>query len=100
MNEQLFAVMQRRGELLAKIDTQREEVARIGARWKAPLVLADQGFAAVRSVISRPVLVIGVAAVLVWRRRDLAGAAKTGLRLWKGYRYLSSLSARMSPRNS
>lgn len=95
MNEQLQAVMQRRGELLAKISSQREQVAQIGARWQAPLALADQGLAALRFLRSRPLLVAGVAALLVWRRRGLAGVAKTGWKLWKGYRYLSALSARL-----
>lgn len=94
MNEQLQAVMQRRGELLAKISSQREQVAQIGTRWQAPLALADQGLAALRFLRSRPLLVAGVAALLVWRRRGLAGLAKTGWKLWKGYRYLSALSAR------
>ncbi len=100
MNERLLAVMQRRGELLAKIDAQREEVARMGARWQAPLALADQGLAALRSLCSRPLLVAGVAALLVWRRRGLTGLAKTGWKLWKGYRYLSALSAKLSSRQS
>lgn len=94
MNEQLQAVMQRRGELLAKISSQREQVAQIGTRWQVPLALADQGLAAWRFLRSRPLLVAGVAALLVWRRRGLAGLAKTGWKLWKSYRYLSALSAK------
>lgn len=95
MNEQLQAVMQRRGELLAKISSQREQVAQFGARWQAPLAVADRGIALLRSLYSRPLLVAGVAAVLVWRRRGLFGLARTGWKLWKSYRYLSSLSSRL-----
>lgn len=95
MNEQLRAVMQRRGELLAQIASQREEVAQIGARWQRPLALADRGLALLRPLYSRPLLVAGVAALLVWRRRGLVGLAKTGWKLWKGYRNLSAFSARL-----
>lgn len=91
-NEQMLAVMQRRGELLAKIDVQREEVAQAGARWQAPLALADQGLAALRFMRSRPVLVACVAALLVWRRRGAVGVARMGWRAWKGYRYLAGLA--------
>jgi len=34
MNNQMSAVMQRRGELLARIAAQREQVAGIGTRWR------------------------------------------------------------------
>lgn len=94
MNEQLLAVMQRRGELRAKIASQREEVAGIGVRLQAPLAVADQGVAMMRSVISRPVLVIGIAVLAAWRGRRLAGFAGIGWKLWKGYRHLSGLADR------
>lgn len=95
MNERLQAVMRRRGELLAQIASQREEVAQVGARWQGPLALAGRGLALLRSLYSRPLLVAGVAVMLVWRRRGLVGLAKTGWKLWKGYRYLAALSARL-----
>jgi hypothetical protein len=100
VNEQLLAVMQRRGELLAKIDSQREQVARIGKRWQAPLALADQGLSMLGSLRAKPVLIVGVAALVLWRRRSLTGLAKTGWKLWKGYRSLSSLLTRQSPGQS
>jgi len=36
MNKQMHEVMQRRGELLASIAAQREQVAQIGTRWRSP----------------------------------------------------------------
>jgi len=95
MNEQMLAVMQRRGELLAKIDIQRGEVAQVGARWQAPLALADQGLAVLRFMRSRPVLVASVAALLVWRRRGAVGVIRMSWRAWKGYRYLTGLAAKL-----
>ena len=99
MNEQMLAVMQRRGELLAKIAAQRGQVAQIGARWQAPLALADQGLAVVRFLRSHPALVAGVVALFVIRRRGVVGLVKSGWRVWKGYRYLTALSERLSSRN-
>lgn len=94
MNE----VMQRRGELLARIAAQRGQVAEIGARWQAPLALADQGLAVVRFLRANPVLVAGVVALVVVRRRGVLGMVKGGWRVWRGYRYLSTAAAKLSSR--
>lgn len=99
MNEQMLAVMQRRGELLAKIAAQRGQVAQIGARWQAPLALADQGLAVVRFLRSHPALVAGVVALFLIRRRGVVGLVKGGWRVWKGYRFLTALSERLSSRS-
>lgn len=96
MNKQMALVMQRRGELLARISAQREQVAVLGARWQAPLALADQGLAVVRYLRARPVLVAGVVALLIIRRRGLAGLARSGWMAWKGYRYFTALSSKLS----
>ena len=99
MNKQMHEVMQRRGELLASIAAQREQVAQIGTRWQTPLALADQGLAVVRFLRSRPVLVASVVALFVIRRRGVIGLMKSGWRMWKGYRFLTALSERLSSRN-
>jgi hypothetical protein len=99
MNSQMSAVMRRRGELLARIEAQREQVAGIGARWQAPLALVDQGLAAVRFLRSHPVLVAGMVALIVVRRRGVVGLVKGGWRVWKGYRFFAALSEKLSPRN-
>lgn len=96
MNRRMLEVMQRRGELLARIASQREQVAEIGARWQAPLTLADQSLAAIRYLRSNPVLVAGVAALLVIRRRGVVGLVRGGWRVWKGYRSLTAFSAKLS----
>ena len=99
MNSRMLAVMQRRGELLAKITAQREQIAETGARWQAPLALADQVLAAVRFLRSHPVLTAGVVALIVIRQRGVVGLMKGGWRAWKGYRYLAALSEKLSSRN-
>ncbi|OGS87960.1 MAG: hypothetical protein A2061_03155 [Gallionellales bacterium GWA2_59_43] len=90
--------MQRRGELLAKIAAQREQIAEAGARWQAPLALADQGLAVVRFLRSHPALVAGVVALFVVRRRGVVGLVKGGWRVWQGYRYLTAFSKKLSSR--
>ena len=95
MNSQLSSVMRRRGELLAKIASQREQVIEIGVRLQAPLAVADQGVAAVHFLRSHPLLIVGVIAALVTRRRGVAGMARVALRVWKGYRYFTVLKAKI-----
>lgn len=99
MNNQMLKLMQRRGELLARITAQREQLAETGIRWQAPLAVADQGLAIVRFLRSHPLLVAAAVALLVIRRRGVIGLVKGGWRVWKGYRFLTALWERLSPRN-
>ena len=98
MNKQMLEIMQRRGELLARIAAQREQVAEAGARWKAPLALADRGLAAARFLRARPLLVAGIAALFVIRRRGAAGMVTGAWRMWKLYKSAVSFSAKMTAR--
>lgn len=98
MSDRMSVVMQRRGELLARIAAQRGELAEYAARWQAPLALADQGLAAVRYLRAHPVLVAAAVAVVVLRRRGVMGLVRGGWRMWQGYRYVTMLSARLAAR--
>lgn len=98
MNERLSAIMQRRGELLARIAAQREQIAETGARWQAPLALADQALAAARFLRARPAIVAAAAVLIVVRRRGFMGLLRNGWRLWKGYRSLTTLYGRLTAR--
>ncbi|MBI3221696.1 MAG: YqjK-like family protein [Nitrosomonadales bacterium] len=98
MSERMSAVMQRRGELLARIAAQRGQVAQLGSRWEKPLALADQGLAVARYLRDRPVLMAGMVALLVMRRRGIAGLLRGGLRGWQAYRYFTAASAALSSR--
>lgn len=93
MNSQLSAVMQRRGELLARIASQRVQMSEVGARLHAPLAWADRGVAAVRFMQSNRVLVVGVIAAVVMRRRGAAGLARVAWRVWKGYRSFTAITS-------
>ena len=94
MNEKMFELMQIRGELLARIAEQREQMTEIGTHWRAPLALADEGVAAVRFLRCHPLLVAGVVTFFVIRRRGVAGLVSGMWQVWKGYRYFNFFSAK------
>lgn len=99
MNKQMLEVMQHRGELLARIASQREQVAEMGARWRTPLAIADQGLAIMRFLRANPVLVAAVVAIFVIRRRGVVGLMLGTWRVWKGYRAMEVFSARLTSRS-
>jgi hypothetical protein len=98
MNEKLFELKQRRGKLLARIAAQRGQIAEAGAEWDAPLALADRGIAGVRYVRRHPLMVAGAMAFILIRRRSAAGLMWGAWRLWKGFRYFSSMPEKLPSR--
>lgn len=96
MNSELSAVMQRRGDLLAKTALQREHLAEIGARLQTPLAWAARGLAVARFLRSNPVLVAGVTAALVIRRRSVVGIARVARQVWKGCRSFARITSKLS----
>ncbi|MBU0621101.1 MAG: YqjK-like family protein [Gammaproteobacteria bacterium] len=98
MNRQMAVLMQRRGELQARIAAQRGELADIAARWEGPMAIADQGVAVVRFLRRQPLLVAGVTALFVIRRRGMMGLVRLGWLGWKGYRFVAGVAARLTPR--
>lgn len=98
MNKQMHAVMRRRGELLERIAAQRGQLAEAGARWQAPLALADRGLAAARFLRARPALVVAIVALFIIRRRGMAGLVRNCWLAWKGYRHFAAISAKLSSR--
>ncbi|MGC2049667.1 MAG: YqjK family protein [Gallionella sp.] len=100
MKQRMAEVRRYRSELLTRIAAQREQMTEIGSEWKVPLALADQGVEAVRYLRRHhPMLVAGVVVVLlVIRRRGMAGLVGGLMGAWKGYRYITSLSAKLLSR--
>jgi hypothetical protein len=86
MNDRMLALRQRRRELVARIDAQRGQLAEIRSRWEGPLVLADRAAGIMRFVCAHPLLLAGMSAVVVLRRRGIAGLVRNALLVWKGYR--------------
>ena len=99
MNKQMLELMRQRAELLARITSQREQAAEMGVRWRIPLAFADQGLAIMRFLRANPVLVTGVVAMFVIRRRGVIGLMVGAWRVWKGYRAMESFSARLISRS-
>lgn len=88
--------MQRRGELCARIASQREQFGQVSARFEKPLSVLDQGIAGVRYLRHHPMLLAGVVAVLAVRRGGVIGLVKQGFKLWGTYRSLRSVSEKFS----
>ena len=100
MDKKMMAVMQRRGELLARIAVQRGQVAEIGARWEVPLAVADQGVLVARYLRAHPVLIASVAALVVSRRRGVFGMVSGAWLLLRRYRFVAALSKKLYSRYS
>lgn len=95
MNERLLVLRQRRGELLARIDAQRGQLAEIAACWESPLALADKGVSILRFLRGHPLLVAGGIAFVVLRRRGVAGLFGRAWQLWQGYRHFADLRKKL-----
>jgi hypothetical protein len=89
MNDRMFALRQRRSVLLARTDAQRGQLAELTSNWKGQLTLADQGMAIVRFFRDYPLLIAGITALVVVRRRRFAGLVSGILRIRKGYRFVA-----------
>lgn len=101
MNERLLELRQRRGELLGVIAAQRAAIAESAGRLEYPMSVLDRGWSAVNYLRSHPLLLAGIAALGIMRRRSLSGLVKWSLLLWRGYRYLDGVKSGLDPdRNS
>jgi hypothetical protein len=94
MNERMHELRQRRAELLARIEAQRGQVAEIGSSWKGPLALADRGVSIVRFLRAHPLVLAGVAVLVVLPRRNAVGLFNRAWLVWKGFRYIADLTRR------
>ena len=87
MSRQLDALRARRELLLARSAVERDALALLVQRWRAPLELADRGVRVVRYAREHPGALLAAAAVLVAlapkRALRWAGFA---LSAWRGYR--------------
>lgn len=98
MGSRMHEVMLRRQALLAKISTQREELAALALNWKTPLHIADQAWVAARFLRSHPLLVAGAAVLVAVRRKGVAGLVKGVWRIWQTYRYVNGVARKMTSR--
>jgi hypothetical protein len=97
MTRNLAEIRRRRERLIGKAAAQRDEVALLAARWERPLALADRAIAATEYLRAHPgyvVAAIGVVVILS-PRRAFRWAGR-GLALWRGYRSVTKLLARIA----
>jgi len=97
MNNSTLETMRRRGELLVRIAAQRECVAETVGAWRRPLALVDRGWSVVRFLYARPALVVGLASLLVFRRRGVGGVLLSGWRMWRLCKVTASVLGRAGP---
>lgn len=98
MNERMLKVMQRRGVLLGRIAGQRQQISQVFSHWAMPLTLVDQGLLAFRFLRNQPLLVGGIAALLLWRRHGLIGLLGPSSLMWRGYRHFVSVRSKLAGR--
>lgn len=65
MNKKLLALAQRRERLVLNTAKQRVQLSQAVDAWRAPLALADQGFAALSFIKKHPILMAGSGAILM-----------------------------------
>jgi|GEM_PF-497231 len=84
MNAKLIELGERRATLVSQAAVQREELSQTLAHWRAPISLADQGWAVLRYLGKNPLLLGGAVAFLValrpWR---MAKWLPPGWLLWR-----------------
>lgn len=90
--------MQRRQVLLAKIASQREELAELGACWQTPLHLADWTLGAVHFLRRHALLVVGLAGLALVKRRGAKVVLNGVWRIWKVYHFFKETAKKITVR--
>lgn len=91
MNKRAQHLAARRERLVARAAEQRAVLAQLMEPWRARLAVADQGIAAVRTASRHPLLLAGIAVLLVaWRPRGVVKWLQYGVMAWQVARKLRS----------
>jgi hypothetical protein len=92
MNKKLLKLAQRRERLILKAAEQRVQLAQVVDVWRAPLALADQGFAAISFIRKHPILAAGSSAILVklLRKSFIGKWFSRGMMAWQLVRKVQS----------
>jgi YqjK-like protein len=65
MNKKLLKLAQRRECLISQSALQRVKLSQAVDAWRAPLALADKGFAIISFIKKHPILIAGSSAILI-----------------------------------
>jgi hypothetical protein len=91
MNKRARHLAAKRERLIAQAAQQRAVLAQQMEPWRARLAIADQGVAAVRTAGRHPLLLAGIAVLLVvWRPRGAVKWLQYGVMAWQVARKLRS----------
>lgn len=83
MKAKAAALMHKRVALIARIDDERNALARQGAALRPAALKIDKVVAGIRYLKSHPaVLLLPIAILALWRPRRLLGFAASGIGLW------------------
>lgn len=99
MGRQLQAVMLRRQALLTKISAQREQLQESVENLQPAFLFADRVVQTGRLLRAHPVIVAGLAGLLVVRRKGWSVLLKGSWRIWKAYRYFNDFSQKLTSRS-
>jgi hypothetical protein len=84
MNAKLIELVERRTTLVARVATQRAELAQALAPWRGPLTVVDRGLGAVGYIRDYVPLLVGVAAfVAPLRHRRVGKWLRRGWLVWR-----------------
>ncbi|MGH8683186.1 MAG: YqjK family protein [Burkholderiales bacterium] len=97
MNPRLAGIRARRELLLARSAVQREALALLVQRARAPLELADQGIRIVRYAREHPgAVLLAVAALAALSPKRAFGWARRAVPFWRGYRRAAEAIGRLT----
>ena len=89
MNRRLAEIRARRELLLARSAVQRDALALLAERWRAPLELADRGIRTVRYAREHPgALLLAVAALVALSPKRAFRWARRAILFWRGYQWV------------
>ena len=92
MNKKLHLLAQRRERLILVAAQQRVQLAQVVDAWRAPLALADQGFAIISFIKQHPILMAASTALVVRlvRKSFIGKWFSRGMMAWQLVRKVQS----------
>lgn len=98
MNRRIAEIHARRELLLARSAVQRDALALLVQRWRAPLELADQGTRVLHYARTHPgAILLAVVALVALAPKGALRWARRGITLWQGYRSAAALLGNRRP---
>jgi hypothetical protein len=97
VNRRLAEIRARRELLLARSAVQRDALALLVQRWRAPLDLADRGFRVVQYAREHPgAVLLAVAALAALSPKRAFRWARRAVVFWRGYRWAAAVLGRLT----